>query len=70
MAWLLLRGPADDPNSLLSLNVDYFLLLKYQYLEEIIIIIHLYLFNQFISLIYLFFLSDRCSFQGQECVRV
>lgn len=34
VAWLLLRGVADDPNSLLSLNVDYFPLLKEQCLEE------------------------------------
>lgn len=34
VAWLLLRGVADDPNSLLSLNVDYFPLLKEKCLEE------------------------------------
>lgn len=52
VAWLLLRGVADDPNSLLSLNVDYFPLLKEQCLEE-----DFFLKNLFISILLIYFIN-------------
>lgn len=52
VAWLLLRGVADDSNSLLSLNVDYFPLLKEQCLEE-----DFFKKNLFISILLIYFIN-------------
>lgn len=60
MPWLLLRRAEDDPISLLSLKVDYFPIFKDQLGRRFFKKIHLL---SFISIVYLFFLSDRCSYQ-------